>query len=64
MSPELGVARPLAQGGVNPPVVPAGSGLAMAGPVKGVRCMWSQPSEACIIKLGAEGFYSVFQCII
>lgn len=36
----------------------------MAGPVKGLRCMWSQLSKGCIINLSAEGFYSVFQCVI
>lgn len=59
MSAELGVAK-----GVNPPVVAAGSGLAMAGPARRVRFMCSQPSEGCIINLGAEGLYSVFQCVI
>lgn len=50
------------QRGVNPPVVPTGSGLAKAGPFRAVGCAWSQPSRGCIIKLRAEGFYDVSMC--
>lgn len=64
MGAGLGTAEPLAPGGVNPPVVPAGSGLAKAGPFEGVGCSWSQAPRGCVIKLGAEGFYNVFQYAI
>lgn len=64
MGAELEDAEPFAQGGVNPPLVPAGSGLAKAGPFEGEGCAWSQPSGGCVIKLAAEGFYNIFQCVI
>jgi len=61
---ELGATKPFARGSANPPVVPTGSGLAKAGPFQEVGCTWSQPSRGRIIKLGAEGFYNVFRCVI
>lgn len=61
---ELRATEAFARGSVNPPVVPAGSRLAKAGPFKGVGYTWSQPSGGCVIKLSAEGFYNVFRCVI
>lgn len=63
MGAELGAAETFGRGGVNPPMVPAGSGLAAAGPFEGVGCTWSQVSRGCVIKLAAEGFYNVLQCV-